>query len=112
MNAWRLISLPNLREAGHDTRYIAEELTSATDLEIVSIAEQERRLLLTEDKDFGELVVRRAWRIPGLILLRLNTQNLALRRSRLTSAVDKLGERLFGRLTVVEDTRVRSRPLR
>jgi predicted nuclease of predicted toxin-antitoxin system len=84
-----------LRRAGHDVRYVAEELTSTSDLVVVGIAEREQRLLLTEDKDFGELVVRRAWPVPGLILLRMSVQNSALQWSRLTIAIDKFGERLF-----------------
>jgi predicted nuclease of predicted toxin-antitoxin system len=45
-----------LREAGHDVYYFAETHQSTDDSIILEIANRERRILLTRDKDFGELV--------------------------------------------------------
>jgi predicted nuclease of predicted toxin-antitoxin system len=47
-----------LRNAGHEVIYVAEVDPRANDLDILLRAEREDRLLLTEDKDFGELVFR------------------------------------------------------
>ena len=47
-----------LRTAGHDVIYAAEVASGATDAQILRRANDEDRLLLTEDKDFGELVFR------------------------------------------------------
>ena len=47
-----------LREDGHDVFYIAEEKRGISDATILNIANQEDRLLITRDKDFGELVYR------------------------------------------------------
>jgi len=49
-----------LREAWHDVAYVAEIARNASDIEIVNEAHSQGRLLLTEDKDFGELVFRLA----------------------------------------------------
>lgn len=53
-----------LRKDGHDVLYIAEYADGITDEEVLSIASDQQRLLLTEDKDFGELVFRLT-AIPG-----------------------------------------------
>jgi hypothetical protein len=71
----------------------------------------ERRLLLTDDKDFGELVMRRRWRVPGVVLLRVPPERHDLAWRRLEAAITQLGDDLFGRYTVIDASRVRSRPL-
>jgi predicted nuclease of predicted toxin-antitoxin system len=47
-----------LRQAGHDVRYVAEGNAGHSDDAVLRLAVQEDRVLLTEDTDFGELVVR------------------------------------------------------
>lgn len=100
-----------LRAAGEDVTYIAEIAPAATDAEAIRHAHDEARLLLTEDKDFGDLVIRRAWAVPGLVLLRIDPEKPALRWTRLEAAIGRFGERLFGHYTVVEVARFRSRRL-
>lgn len=100
-----------LRGAGHDVLYIAESAASLSDVEVIALASQEGRLLLTADKDFGELVFRRGQAVPGLILLRVDPENGPFVRKRLLEAVDRFGQGLFGRYVVVDEVRFRSRPL-
>jgi predicted nuclease of predicted toxin-antitoxin system len=103
--------IAKLREAGHDVVYVAETDPGVTDRQVVSMAVQERRLLLTEDKDFGEMVVR--WRrpLPGLVLLRLDAVETGRKWSRLNAAIERYADELFGRFTIVEDARLRSRAI-
>jgi predicted nuclease of predicted toxin-antitoxin system len=98
-----------LRAAGHDTAYMAEIAPRASDSQIISRANEDVRLLLTEDKDFGELVFR--WRkpAPGILLLRIDGPT-PLKWMRLQAAISQYGDGLFGRHTVVEATRFRFRP--
>jgi|SRR5579875_40933 len=49
-----------LRDLGHDVTAIAHEHPHALkDAEVLKIAVSERRVLITNDRDFGELVFRR-----------------------------------------------------
>ena len=98
-----------LRTAGHDVVYIAEAAAGLSDADVVALALQEERLLLTEDKDFGDLVFRRERIVPGVVLLRIGTDNSRLKAARLAAVVDRYGEGLFGRYMVVEEGRFRSR---
>ena len=100
-----------LRTAGHDVDYMIEVAAGASDLEATERAQREGRLLLTEDKDFGELVFRRKRPVPGLVLLRIDPERRILKWLRLEAAISKLGESLFGRYTVIEHSRFRSRRL-
>jgi predicted nuclease of predicted toxin-antitoxin system len=100
-----------LRGAGHDVLYIAEFAASLNDVEVMALASQKGRLLLTADKDFGELVFRRGQAVPGLVLLRIDPHNGPLVRARLVEAVDQFGQGLFGRYVVIDEIRFRSRPM-
>lgn len=100
-----------LRAAGHDVVYVAESAPAETDSAAIAIAHREGRLLLTEDKDFGELVFRWNRPVPGLVLLRIDPEKNLLKRKRLEAAIEHFGEQLYGRYTVVEEARFRSRPL-
>jgi predicted nuclease of predicted toxin-antitoxin system len=60
-----------LRQDGHDVVYVAELSPSITDEEVLHQANERRAVLLTADKDFGELVFRQGLVHSGVILLRL-----------------------------------------
>ena len=63
-----------LRGGGHDVLYVAEIASGATDAQVLRRASDENRLLLTEDKDFGELIFRLRVPVPGLVLLRIEPE--------------------------------------
>ncbi|MDE2475973.1 MAG: DUF5615 family PIN-like protein [Alphaproteobacteria bacterium] len=100
-----------LRESEHDVLYISEIAPRTPDTAVLSKSAAEGRLLLTDDKDFGDLVFRRGLVVPGLVLLRIAPWKYEMRRIRLLRAVEKFGEALFNRYTVVEEARFRIRKL-
>ena len=101
-----------LRESGHDVVYMSDVAPRAPDPEVMVLADRENRLLLTEDKDFGDLVFRQARPVPGLVLVRIGPEGRLRKGPRLLAAIDRFSDSLFGRYTVIEDARFRSRPLR
>ncbi len=101
-----------LRSAGQDVVYMAEIAPAAGDTEVMQRAQQDGRLLLTEDKDFGDLVFRRGAAVPGLLLLRIAPEMASLKRERLEAAVQRFGDNLFGRYMIIEEARFRARLLR
>ncbi len=96
-----------VRSAGHDVISIAERMPGAEDEQVIKLAATERRLLLTEDKDFGQLVFAAAKGNSGVILIRYPSTA----RSTLTDEVVKLlaerTESLYSRFVVMEPGRVR-----
>src|SRR5882724_6473101 len=100
-----------LRAAGHDVAHIQETHRGATDEAVIALAAAEQRILITEDKDFGELVFRKGISVPGLVLLRLATADPRRKAERLLSVIAAHAERLSGQHVVVLDTNVRIRPL-
>ncbi len=100
-----------LRSAGHDVAYMAEVAPRASDADVIRRANDEDRLLLTEDKDFGELVFRWGRAVPGIVLVRIHPGTHQHTWRRLQAAIGRFGDALFGRYTVVESSRFRARPL-
>ena len=100
-----------LRHAGHDVTYVVETDAGATDAEVLVHAAGEGRLLLTEDKGFGDLVFRRKMPVPGVVLLRIDSEKHLLKWQRLEFAINRFGDRLAGRYLVIDEIRLRSRPL-
>jgi len=60
-----------LRDDGHTVLYVLEMEPSISDDEVIRRANQEFALLLTADKDFGELVFRQRRIVYGVVLIRL-----------------------------------------
>lgn len=60
-----------LRREGYDVRYIAETDAGISDDEVLDLANRGELLLLTADKDFGELVFRLRKITIGVVLIRL-----------------------------------------
>ena len=46
-----------LRQAGHDVLWIGELQPGISDVAVAALAHAERRILITQDKDFGELAM-------------------------------------------------------
>lgn len=59
-----------LRKSGFETLYIAEVHAGISDLQVVNIAKRNKGLLITEDKDFGELVFSHGIQQLSIVLLR------------------------------------------
>jgi predicted nuclease of predicted toxin-antitoxin system len=101
----------HLRAAGHDVVYMAEIAPAASDADVLTRAQTEARVLLTEDKDFGDLVFRRGRSVPGVVLLRIDPAMQASKGLRLEAAINRFGDGLLGRYVIVEAARFRSRLL-
>jgi predicted nuclease of predicted toxin-antitoxin system len=101
----------SLRSDGHDVLYAAEILRQSADINLAQEALRTDRILLTEDKDFGELTFRERQTVPGILLLRFPTARRHLKWSQLQVAIRRYGGLLQRSFTVVEENRIRSRLL-
>jgi predicted nuclease of predicted toxin-antitoxin system len=98
-----------LRQDGHEVEYVAEEMPSASDEQVLERAASEQSVLVTTDKDFGELVFRQRRASSGILLLRLAGVPNA-EKARITSiAVREHGSELPGAFAVVSRHQIRIR---
>jgi predicted nuclease of predicted toxin-antitoxin system len=109
-NVSRLV-VERLRGAGFDVMSIVETRSGTTDADILVTADREDRILITEDRDFGELVVRQRLAVRGMILLELDRLSNATEASVVAEIVSAHAVKLSGNLLVIEPARVRVRPL-
>lgn len=100
-----------LRRDGHDVWYAMESARGTDDLSILRQAAAEKRVLVTEDKDFGELAVRLGLPAYGIVLLRIEPAASDAKLLRMREVLDKHGPRLPGSFTVVDRWKTRFRPL-
>lgn len=85
-----------LRSQEHDVTYIAEVAPGASDDDVFTRANEMGAILLTTDKDFGELVFRQR-RIPhGVLLIRLAGLSQRRKATTVASAVQQFGDELAG----------------
>ena len=61
-----------LRNKSYSVKSITEDFSGISDKEVLKVALQNNCLLLTEDKDFGELTFRQQLKHKGILLIRLN----------------------------------------
>jgi len=101
-----------LREVGHDVRWIRSDEPGISDQQVLEHALTENRVLLTFDKDFGELAFREGIVAScGIVLFRLmagSAQELAAIITLALSSRDDWN----GRFSVVEPGRIRIRTLK
>jgi predicted nuclease of predicted toxin-antitoxin system len=100
-----------LRGDGHDVVYIRESAPGSDDQAVLQLAVSQQRILITEDKDFGELVVRLKLPAYGIILLRVNPADTPLKLARLRDLFQHHALRLPGSFVVADEVRARFRPL-
>jgi len=96
-----------LRQQGHDVFSVYEEMRGAEDEDILGKACVQNRILITNDKDFGEKVYRLNRPHKGVVVLRLNNETNASKTNALQCLLNAFGTELVDRFVVVTETQVR-----
>ena len=99
-----------LRAEGHEVVYAAETSQQTKDAILAREALRTGCILLTEDKDFGDLAFQERRAAPGIVLLRIASARRSMKWPRLKAAIEKHGDGLYRSFTVVEEHRIRCQP--
>ena len=100
-----------LREQGHDVLWVRTDCPGITDEEVLLRAQAADRILLTFDKDFGELAFRSGLSAScGIILFRISPQSPSLVAHIASAAIASRSD-WAGHFSVVEGYRIRMTPL-
>jgi predicted nuclease of predicted toxin-antitoxin system len=96
-----------LREDGYDVFAVSEVMTRSIDSDLMQQAVAQRRILLTEDKDFGALVFVTHMDSSGVILMRFPAIARQLLVDSVRRAVREYGDALIDTFTVIQPGLVR-----
>ncbi len=100
-----------LRQAGHDVLWIRQSAPGSPDEVVLARAEAEGRLLITFDKDFGELVFHRgAAASRGIVLFHIAQPSSDIVAARVASILASRTD-WEGHYSVVDEAVVRMRSL-
>ena len=98
------------REDGHEVDYVAEMELGISDDRVPSHANERQALLITTDKDFGDLVVRQSRLNAGVLLLRLPGVSPRQKAEIVSGAVTAHGTEMQIAVSVITSKIVRIRP--
>lgn len=101
-----------LRNGGHDVLYISEFMKRSIDEQLLERANNESRILLTNDKDFGELVYLQGKNNIGIILMRFVSERSTVKTKFMSHLINNFSDRLIGHFTVISEAKIRIRKLK
>lgn len=98
-----------LRDAGHSVLFIAETSPGVDDIDVLDIARREQLLLLTADKDFGDLVFRNGEPHFGVLLIRAPESDPDENAANTLAAIELHGPEMLNRFSVLVGRTLRIR---
>lgn len=101
-----------LRRCGHEVLFVAELDPGIDDEGVLALANDRDALLLTADKDFGELVFRLGRVTTGVILVRLAGLKPRRKAEIVEACAAKYGEKMRRAFTVIAPVGIRIRDAR
>lgn len=96
-----------LAENGHEVFSVYDEARGSTDDEVLAKAFEESWIIITNDKDFGELVFRERRPHHGVVFLRLEDQRSVAKISALEKLLENHSDRISNRFVVLTESQVR-----
>lgn len=100
-----------LRLDGHTVWYVIEMEPGISDDDVLNLANTEGAILLTFDKDFGELVFRLGRIAAGVVLIRLFGVSPTDRAEIVANAINNHCDELIGAFTVITSKNIRIRKI-
>jgi len=104
------LSEERLIQRGYDVLAVREINPGMSDDEILEIAAKEKRLVITMDKDFGELVYKHKAAFAGVLLLRLENATGPEKVQVIEQIFSRHEDKLFGSFSVYKNGRLRIHP--
>jgi predicted nuclease of predicted toxin-antitoxin system len=105
-----LSAVEYIEQKGHDIIFIGLDYKGTTDREVINLAIEESRTILTFDKDYGELIFKHNFRPPaGVIYLRLKKFTPEEPGKLISNLIDSADFNPVNKLTVLTETGIRQR---
>jgi len=96
-----------LRSQGHDVISIYDDAPRMLDEDILPLAVREDRIVVTNDKDFGDLVFAKGMAHRGVILLRLTDERAQGKIAAMARVLEAYEDQVACRFVVVTEIGIR-----
>lgn len=96
-----------LKSKGYDVVSVCDECPGITDNQVLKKSLDEGRILITSDKDFGEMVFKKKLEHCGIVLLRLSQENPQNKIKVIDQILNKYSDSLWHNFVVVGETSIR-----
>lgn len=100
-----------LLNKGYDVKWIPDIDCEMEDDELLDLTIAEKRVLLTNDKDFGAMTFRQRKISTGIILFRIKGQDTGQKIKVLQTLLDKVGDKIIGNFVVLAKKKGRIIPI-
>ena len=100
-----------LRKNGFDTKSVRELFPSRDDIFIIEKAYKEKRIIITNDKDFGYLIFKSNKPAPAIILLRFKDESQTLKIKAIKTILTLPEEKVLNHFIVASEDKIRIRTL-
>lgn len=104
--------IDGLRATGRSVFSISEKIASISDPEVLRVAVCSGTILLTEDKDFGELVYAGEAAHNGIVLIRLDGFKGFEKAARVIMAINAYEDQFPDAFSVIDHSKVRIRRMK
>ena len=101
-----------LQEQGYDTKAVRTIDTRMSDQAIIRLAASEDRMVITMDKDFGELVYHSALKHSGVLLLRLEDATGSEKLKVVSNILKNYSHQIKNHFCVYQNNKFRIRRIR
>jgi predicted nuclease of predicted toxin-antitoxin system len=101
-----------LRLKNIEVSFIKEDHQGVSDQEVIRLSKDPPRIILTEDKDFGEWVYAHKEKDISVIFLRYSADQIQEIISILLDLIASRGKELYGKFTTITTQKIRIRSLK
>ena len=107
-----LATVYRLRNEGFDVASVGLDAPSITDREVMRIASEENRTIITFDRDYGELIYKHGFRpVAGVVYLRMQNYQPEEPAELLLKLLNNPDFELAGLFTVADEKSIRQRKI-
>jgi len=101
-----------LRQNDFDVLWVPDYNCKMNDEDLIDLANQEKRILITNDKDFGELIFLQDKLSVGIILFRVKGQNVKKKINGITKLLEDYKNKIEGNFVLITGDKIRFKTLR
>ncbi len=96
-----------LSKQGYDVKWIPDYDCEILDENLLKMANDEKRIVITNDKDFGELVFLQKRVSEGIILIRVKGQKVNIKLKLIKKLLQNYSDKTLNHFVIITDNKLR-----